>query len=186
MSIDRRELLWGRGVCMLYICMHVCVYVCTQTSWRVAAQGWTLPAISSSHQGSQVSTQRPWVSWQLAEMPGLAMYKTALASRLSKGMWPAWDLHLWSWVLGLVKEMNESGWAPHNLHNSLCQQILILPPARSPSIWLRRRSLSKMVISSRRKPRAHSVTIMWISQLGWSLKSIQRAWMTGKLRYWPG
>lgn len=39
MSIDRRELLWGRGVCMLYICMHVCVYVCTQTSWRVAAQG---------------------------------------------------------------------------------------------------------------------------------------------------
>ena len=100
--------------------------------------------------------------------------------------WPAWDPRLWSWVLGLVKEMNESGWAPHNLHDSLCQQILILPPARSPSIWLRRRSLSKTAISSRRKPRAHSVTIMWISQSGWSLKSIQRAWTTGRFRYWLG
>jgi len=96
MSVDRRELLWGRGVSTLYICMYVCVYVCTHTPWGVAAQGWTLPATSCSHQGSQVGVQRPWVSWQLAEMPGLAIYNTALASHLSEEMWPAWDPHLWS------------------------------------------------------------------------------------------
>lgn len=89
-------------------------------------------------------------------------------------------------MFGLVKEMNESGWAHHNLHDFLCQQILILPPARSQYVWLRRRSLIKTAITSRRKLTAHSATMIWISLLEWSLRSAQRAWTTGMLRWGPG
>ena len=89
-------------------------------------------------------------------------------------------------MFGLVKEMNESGWAHHNLHNSLCQQILILPPARSQYVWLRQRSLIKTAITSRQKPTARSATMTWISRLEWSLRNTQRAWTIGLLRWGPG
>lgn len=181
---NRMELLWGKGLCV-WMCACVCMCVWMHTPTESCSSGRALSATSPSRQDSRGGTERPDISRQLTELRKLALCTTTLVSHLSKETWAAHGLCLWSWMFGLVKEMNESGWAHHNLHNSLCQQILILPPARSQYVWLRQRSLNKTAITSRQKPTAHSATMSWISLLEWSLRSARRAWTTGLLRWGP-